>query len=58
MKSMEIHYCDLSDKAREQFDSTFGGPENFNHDIVPLFTYEVEEDEENETGEQDTCIIY
>jgi hypothetical protein len=39
---MDIYYTDLTQEAQETFDKIFGGPENFNHDIVPLFTYEKE----------------
>ncbi|MCK5607945.1 hypothetical protein KAR91_39055 [Candidatus Pacearchaeota archaeon] len=56
MKSLEIYYWDLSDEVKRQFDTIFGPPEDFNHDTVPLFIYEVE-DEEQDPCEHDEVDI-
>ncbi len=46
MVSMNISYYDLNDDAKQEFNDTFGPPEDFNHDTQPLFVYEVEESED------------
>ena len=46
MKTMEIYYSYLNEEAQEMFDLIFGPPSEFNHDIVPLFIYSVNEDEQ------------
>jgi hypothetical protein len=47
MKSMEIYYDDLNDDAKKRFDELFGPAETFNHDVAPLATYEVEDEEQS-----------
>ncbi len=44
MKSMDIYYDDLNNEAQKEFADIFGDPEDFNHPDMPLFTYEVEDD--------------
>ncbi len=43
---MVIMYSDLTVTAQARFDAEFGPPDDFNHDIAPLFIYE----QEPETG--------
>jgi hypothetical protein len=45
MKSMNVYYDDLNTEAKAEFDGIFGPPEDFNHDVFPLFVYEVDEQE-------------
>lgn len=46
MIEMPIYYDDLSKEAKERFDKLFGPPQTFNHAIVPLFVYQMEEDKD------------
>lgn len=46
IKSMEIYYADLNEKAKKKFDTLFGSPEEHNHEICPLCFYEQEESED------------
>ena len=48
MITMEIYYDDLSEMAKLEFDVLFGPPEEHNHAISPLFTYEVEEEADDQ----------
>ena len=48
MITMEIYYDALKEVSQKEFDKLFGGPEEHNHAISPLFIYEVEVEEEAE----------
>ncbi|KKM75373.1 hypothetical protein LCGC14_1390960 [marine sediment metagenome] len=50
MKTMQIMYDDLNDKAKKEFSGKFGGPDTFNHEISPLFVYEQEYTDEDMPG--------
>lgn len=48
MKTMEVFYDDLCGDAQRKYDKTFGPPDMFNHDTMPIAVIDQEDDNDDD----------